>query len=263
MTDILEKIIADKRKHVSQRMAEQSFAELDHIALGLPKPRPFMKSLQSRIMANDVGLITEIKKASPSAGIIRSNFSPATLARAYEDGGAACLSVLTDTPYFQGTNDHLIEARQASTLPILRKDFMIDAWQVAETRAMGADCILVIMAAVTNDTARDLHNTAVGYGMDVLLEVHNRIELERALMIPSGMIGINNRNLKTLKVDISNTEDLINLIPPDRLVVSESGLATAEDLARLQKIGVHSFLVGESLLTQEDVTSATLQLRFG
>ena len=140
---------------------------------------------------------------------------------------------------------------------------MIDAWQVAETRAMGADCILVIMAAVTNDTARDLHNTAVGYGMDVLLEVHNRIELERALMIPSGMIGINNRNLKTLKVDISNTEDLINLIPPDRLVVSESGLATAEDLARLQKIGVHSFLVGESLLKQEDVTSATLQLRFG
>lgn len=263
MSDVLEKIINDKRQHVATLKTNKSFTALDQEARNIGKPRPFTKALQSKIMANDVGLIAEIKKASPSAGVIRADFSPAALALAYEDGGAACLSVLTDTPYFQGTNEHLMEARAASTLPILRKDFMIDIWQVAEARAIGADCILVIMAAVTDGLARDLHDVAVGYGMDVLLEVHNRVELDRALMIPSGMIGINNRNLKTLKVDLSTTEDLINLIPPDRLVVSESGLSTPKDLGRMQKVGIHSFLIGEALLKQQDVTAATMQLRFG
>ncbi len=263
MADMLEKIIADKRQHVAARKEEQSFDELDRIALAQPKPRPFAQALKNKIVAGDIGLITEIKKASPSAGLIRPDFSPAALAHAYESAGAACLSVLTDTPYFQGENQHLIEARHASTLPILRKDFMIDPWQVAEARSIGTDCILIIMAGVTDSLARDLHDTAVGYGMDVLIETHNRNEVDRALMLPSGMIGINNRNLKTLKIDLRTTEDLIALIPPDRLVVSESGLSTSQDLARMQKVGVHSFLIGESLLRQADIQTATLQLRFG
>ena len=207
-------------------------------------------------------MITEIKKASPSAGVIRTPFSPASLAQAYEDGGAACLSILTDTPYFQGSNADLIEARAASTLPVLRKDFMIDPWQIAESRSIGADCVLLIMAALSDNQALDLHDAAIGYDMDIIIEVHNRIELERALMIPSGMIGINNRNLKTLHIDIGTTEQLIKLIPPDRFVVSESGFTTAKDLGRIQKIGIHSFLVGESLLRQKNVMEATMKLRF-
>ena len=259
--DILHKILVDKRAQVETQKSEKPFAVIDEEASLLPPPRSFAAALQAKVSVGDVGLITEIKKASPSAGLIRPDFSPAALAQAYESGGAACISVLTDQTYFQGRNEDLIEARANCTLPVLRKDFMVDVWQVAEARSLGADCILIIMAALTDSRALDIHDAAVGYGMDILLEVHDRSEMDRALKLPSGIIGINNRNLKTLKVSLSTTEDLIVLVPPDRLVVSESGLKTAADLARIQKHGVHCFLVGESLLKQPDVTTATLELR--
>lgn len=261
MNNILDKILADKRAHVAKLKAEKPFVVIDEEARVTPPTRGFANALRARVKAGDVGLITEIKKASPSAGVIRPDFSPDDLARAYQAGGAACLSVLTDEPYFQGRNQDLVDARAACMLPVLRKDFMVDAWQVAEARTLGADCILIIMAAVTDSTAMELHNAAVEYGMDILIEVHNRIELDRALNLPSGLIGINNRNLKTLKVDLNITGELFVLVPPDRLIVSESGFATSADLARMQKYNVHCFLVGESLLKQSDVTSATLELR--
>lgn len=263
MNDTLIRILADKRRHVEQAKSNMSFQQLDTEARQAPAPRGFAKALRTKIEGGDIALITEIKKASPSAGLIRSEFSPAKLAKGYEVGGAACLSVLTDEPYFQGRNQDLIEARTASTLPILRKDFMVDVWQVAEARAIGADCILIIMAAVTDSCAKELHDAAVGYGMDVLIESHDRVEIDRALMLPSGMIGINNRNLRTLKVDLATTEELIALVPPNRLVVSESGIVTPGDIGRIQQCGIHSFLVGESLLRQTDVTAATLELRVG
>jgi indole-3-glycerol phosphate synthase len=261
MSNVLDKILADKREYVAKLKTEKHFIVIVEEARTVPRARGFANALRAKISANDLGLITEIKKASPSAGIIRGDFSPAALAQAYEAGGAACLSVLTDQPYFQGRNEDLIEARAACLLPVLRKDFMVDVWQVAESRTLGADCILLIMAALTDTAAEDIYYAAIDYGMDVLIEVHNRVELDRALCLPSGLIGINNRNLKTLKVDLRTTEDLIPLIPPDRLTVSESGLATPTDLARMQKLNVHCFLVGESLLRQPDVTTATMELR--
>ena len=261
MSDVLQKILAEKRSHVEACKAQKPFETMDEEARKAAPVRGFEKALRAKVAAGDVALITEIKKASPSAGVIRSDFSPARLARDYEDGGAACLSVLTDTPYFQGRNEDLIEARAACMLPVLRKDFMVDVWQVAEARAIGADCILIIMAALIDTRAEDLYYAAAEYGMDVLLEVHDRIELDRALKLPGGMIGINNRNLKTLKVDLSTTEELAALLPPDRLVVSESGFSKAADLGRMQAKGINCFLVGESLLKQKDVTTATLELR--
>jgi len=261
MSDILEKILIDKRAHVERLKAEKPFAVVDSSANSSSPTRGFASALRAKVSAGDVGLITEIKKASPSAGVIRSDFSPTKLADAYAAGGAACLSVLTDTPYFQGCNQDLIEARGACMLPVLRKDFMIDVWQVAEARAIGADCILLIMAALSDSRAKELHTAALDYSMDVLIEVHDRIELDRALALDTGMIGINNRNLKTLNVDLRTTEELINLIPPDRLIISESGIKTSADLARMQKHNVNCFLVGESLLKQPDVTTATLELR--
>ncbi|MFY9287790.1 MAG: indole-3-glycerol phosphate synthase TrpC [Alphaproteobacteria bacterium] len=261
MNDILAKIIADKQVHIEQQKSLHPFDEMDRAAKKAEAPRPFEIALRAKIKANDIGLITEIKKASPSAGVIRPEFSPAQLAKAYAAGGAACLSVLTDGPYFQGKNEDLIEARAACILPVLRKDFMIDVWQVAEARAIGADCILIIMAAVPDRKALDLYNAAKDYGMDVLIETHDRVELDRALKLPGGLLGINNRNLKTLKVNLRTTEELMVLVPPDRLVVSESGMGSGEDLGRMQKVGVNCFLVGESLLKQPDVTAATLQLR--
>ncbi len=261
MNNILQQILIDKRAHVAALKAEKSFIEIDEEARTIPEARGFAKALRAKVSAGDIGLITEIKKASPSAGVIRPDFSPTALAKDYEAGGATCLSVLTDEPYFQGRNQDLIDARAACTLPVLRKDFMVDIWQVAESRILGADCILLIMAALTDSNAEDIYYAAIDYGMDVLIEVHNRIELDRALRLPSGLIGINNRNLKTLKVDLRTTEELVPLIPPDRLIVSESGLSTSADLGRMQKCRVNCFLVGESLLKKADVTTATLELR--
>ncbi|MDX2028983.1 MAG: indole-3-glycerol phosphate synthase TrpC [Alphaproteobacteria bacterium] len=260
MTDILEKICADKRTHVAQLSKERPFEIVDKKARANAPPRKFAETLQTKIDKGSIGLIAEIKKASPSAGVIRSEFSPKELAQTYEKAGAACLSVLTDEPYFQGRNSDLAEARANCKLPALRKDFMLDVWQVAEARVIGADCILLIMAALDDKKAAELHKAAVDYGMEVLIEVHNKKELDRALKLPSGLIGINNRNLKTLKVSLKTTEELAPLVPKGRLVVSESGISTFEDIARMQAVNVHAFLVGESLLKQPDVEAATRSL---
>jgi indole-3-glycerol phosphate synthase len=257
MTDILAKICADKLEYVARHKKRKSFAALDRAAREASKPRGFAKALRAKIFTDGIGLIAEIKKASPSAGVIRPEFAPKALAQAYAGAGAACLSVLTDEPYFRGHNNDLIAARAACELPVLRKDFMLDAWQIAEARAIGADCILLIMAALDDNQAAELHAAAVDYGMDILIEVHDRGELDRTLKLPSGLIGINNRNLKTLKVDLKVTETLRPHIPVERLVVGESGIAKREDITRLRTADVHAFLVGESLLKQADVSAAT------
>ncbi|MGE3623350.1 MAG: indole-3-glycerol phosphate synthase TrpC [Bdellovibrionales bacterium] len=263
MTDMLEKICVDKRALVSKRAREKPFPEMDRDARAAPPVRGFAKALRARMAAGGIGLIAEIKKASPSAGPIRPDFVPADIARAYEASGAACLSVLTDTPYFEGRNDDLIAARAAVQLPVLRKDFMLDVWQVAEARALGADCILVIMAAVDDRMAAALHKAATDYGMDVLIEAHDKEEVQRALALPSGLVGINNRNLKSLETDLRVSEELAPLVPRDRLLVGESGLSTPRDLARLRAVGIHCFLVGESLLRQRDIAAATRNLLAG
>ncbi|MDD3288002.1 MAG: indole-3-glycerol phosphate synthase TrpC [Alphaproteobacteria bacterium] len=261
MTNSLEQICADKRKYISKKKAERSFNSLDTEArINALPPRGFVRALEKKLNNNKVGLIAEIKQASPSAGIIRMGANPVSIARAYKDGGAACLSVLTDIPYFKGHNEHLITARAAVTLPILRKDFILDVWQIAEARAIGADCVLLIMAALDDVEAKELHAAAIGYGMDVLIEVHDSCELERALALPSGLIGINNRNLKTLKTELGVTEKLAGYVPKDRIIVGESGIKTAEDIKRLRKCGVNCFLVGESLLKQIDMIKATKKL---
>ena len=257
MTDKLQEICDVKREHVAAAKARHSFAEMDNRAKSADLPRGFMHTLRAKQANAQVGLICEIKKASPSAGLIRPDFNPAALANAYEAGGAACLSILTDEPYFQGCNEFLIEGRAACALPVLRKDFIIDVWQVAEARSIGADCILLIMAVLSDQQALELHSATLSYGMDVLIEVHDAAEMDRALRLPSGMIGINNRNLKTLNIDLATTESLAAMAPTDRLLVSESGIKTRDDIARLRKTGITSFLIGESLMKQEDVTAAT------
>ena len=260
MSDILQKICADTRLHVAKQKATRPFSQIHREALQRESPRDFARSLRRKSESDGFGLITEIKKASPSAGIIRENFSPADLARAYEQAGAACLSVLTDAPYFQGRNEDLIEARAACSLPVLRKDFMIDAWQIAESRTIGADCVLLIMAALDDETALELHNTATGYGMDVLIEVHDREELTRALKLPSRLIGVNSRNLKTMKTDLQNAAELVRMIPPERFAIAESGIHTPADIALMQGAGARGFLIGESLLKQEDIGAAIAKL---
>ena len=260
MRDVLTEICAEKRAYVARKKAVVSEAALLSELTEAPPLRPFTAALERHLHNGRAGLIGEIKKASPSAGLIRADFDPAALARAYEEGGASCLSVLTDTPYFQGSDDDLASARRAARLPMLRKDFMLDPYQVLESRRIGADCILLIMTAVSDQMANELAATAAELGLDVLAEVHDGGQLDRALRLPVRMIGINNRNLKTLETDLRTTECLAPQVPDDRLVVAESGIRGPADLHRLSAAGARCFLVGESLMREPDVTAATRRL---
>jgi indole-3-glycerol phosphate synthase len=258
--DILAKICADTKSRLTGLQEKTGLAEMRQLAKDADKPRGFGRAWMDASAAGKPGLIAEIKKASPSGGLIRADFDPAALAAAYATGGAACLSVLTDEKYFSGTEAHLQAVRQAVPLPLLRKDFILDPWQVYESRAMGADCILLIMAVLDDELARDLENLARGLDMDVLVEVHDEAELERALGLQTPLLGINNRNLKTLETSLATTARLSRLCPPDRFLISESGIKTHEDILMLQKLCVQGFLVGESILRMPDVSAAVKQL---
>lgn len=260
MANVLARICADKRREVERRKGLRPLAEVEAAARAAPPPRGFARRLAAAVAAGGYGLIAELKRASPSKGLIRADFAPAELARAYALGGASCLSVLTDEPYFQGCDGDLVAARSAVELPVLRKDFILDSYQVSESRALGADCVLLILAALDDASAAALAAAAAGYGMDALVEVHDAQELSRALRLPCQLIGLNNRNLKTLRVDIATTEELAPRVPGDRIVVSESGLAAPSDLARMARAGASCFLVGESLMAQADVAAATRAL---
>lgn len=258
----LTEILATKAEEVATRRQAYSVADLERIDAGAP--RGFQAALQAKIDAGGYGLIAEIKKASPSKGLIREDFNPADHARAYAAGGAACLSILTDAPYFQGHEEFLIAARTACGLPVLRKDFMIDPWQVAEARSIGADAILIIVAALDDGAMREIEAATLERGMDVLVEVHDETELDRALtQLKSRLIGVNNRDLRTFETDLAVTERLAKRVPPGTLLVGESGIASHADCQRLAKSGVKAFLVGESLMRQDDVTAATKALLEG
>ncbi len=266
MTDVLAEICAVKRRHVAEckaARAPQVVAAAARRRLHDDPPRGFAARLLARRAAGAFGLIAEIKKASPSHGLIRADFDPAALACAYKTGGATCLSVLTDTPYFQGRDADLATVRAAIDLPILRKDFMLDPYQIAESAALGADCVLLILAALDDASARELAAAAAEFGLDILIECHDAEEVRRALRLPQGLIGINNRNLKTLATDLATSETLAGLVPPDRLIVAESGLRHHGDLQRLAQAGIQTFLVGESLMRQADLATATRALLGG
>jgi indole-3-glycerol phosphate synthase len=260
VSDILAEICARRRADVAERKAAVPLAGLEREIAAGDAPRGFVRALEAKLARGELALIAEIKKASPSKGLIRSDFEPAALAAAYAAGGAACLSVLTEAPHFQGSDRYLQAARAAVRLPCLRKDFILEPYQVVESRALGADCLLLIMAALEDGRARELASLARALGMDVLVEVHDGAELERALRLETRLIGINNRNLKTLGVDLATTERLAPKAPPERLVVAESGLHRRADLERMTAVGVRCFLIGEALMREADVRAATAAL---
>jgi indole-3-glycerol phosphate synthase len=263
-SDTLAQICESTRAEVARRKATLGLDALRaRISANADAPRGFGSALMGSTLAGHFGLIAEIKKASPSGGLIRPEFDPPALARAYQQGGATCLSVLTEGPHFQGSPEYLRAVRATVDLPVLRKDFILDPWQVYESRAMGADCILLIVAALTDEQAVELEGLARALDMDVLVEVHDRHELKRALRLQTKLLGINNRNLKTLRTDLSTALELAPLVPTGRFLVAESGIRTHEDLVRLANIGVHSFLVGEGLLRQHDLAAATRALLDG
>ena len=260
MSTILEKIKAYKLEEIAAAKAEKSLSDVEELAKNASDPIGFYDALYREASSQNYGLIAEIKKASPSKGLIRADFDPAALAKAYKNGGATCLSVLTDTPSFQGHNDFLRQARREVDLPIIRKDFMYDTYQVAEARAMGADCILIIMASVSDMQAQELETAATEWGMDCLVEVHNLEEMERSHKLKSRLLGINNRDLNTFDTSLATTETLAKEVPAEKLIVGESGLSTPDDLKRMARCGVRCFLIGESLMRQSNVEGATRAL---
>jgi len=260
MSDILERILARKAEEIAERRLRKPLVELKAQTSDTPTTRGFEASLRARIRSGAPAVIAEVKKASPSKGVIRPDFDPAAIARSYEAGGAACLSVLTDIDFFQGSDAYLQQARAACSLPVLRKDFVVDAWQLHEARMLGADCVLLIAAALDDVQLAEFAFIADELGMDVLVEVHDLDELERALPIPARLLGINNRNLRTFEVSLQNTLDLKDMVPADRVLVTESGILAPADVALMRGAGVHAFLVGEAFMRQPDPGTALRDL---